>query len=65
MWRLKGDDQYKISEAFLDEPLELSNYLLIRSREHLYLKNKSEGKLKAGSGVAGAAYKKLTKEYYN
>ena len=37
IWRNKGDDQYKITEAFADNPLELSNYLLIRTREHIFL----------------------------
>jgi hypothetical protein len=52
IWRNKGDDNYKISNAFEDNPLELSNYLLIRTREHFYLQNKSLNKFDKEKGAA-------------
>mmetsp|Transcript_16386 Transcript_16386/g.22173 ORF Transcript_16386/g.22173 Transcript_16386/m.22173 type:complete len:99 (+) Transcript_16386:104-400(+) len=64
IWRNKGEDQYKISETFADNPLELSNYLLVRTREHLFLQNKAEGKLKAGSGATGKVYDKISGSTY-
>jgi hypothetical protein len=34
------NDGYKVSATFKDEPMDLSNYLLIRTREYLLLQNK-------------------------
>ena len=45
--------------------MELSNYLLVRTREHLYLQNKAEGKLKVGRNATGMAYKQITGQYWN
>lgn len=64
IWRNKGDQDYKISEAYADNPLELSHYLLIRTREHMFLTNKTEGKLPAAKSVSGKAYETLTTDYY-
>ena len=40
VWRNKEADSYKIAAGYQDVPLELSNYLLVRTREHLLLQNK-------------------------
>lgn len=56
IWRNKGEDQYAIGQSFNDNPLELSNYLLIRTREYMFLHNKAQGKLTAGRSVTGKAY---------
>jgi hypothetical protein len=44
VWRNKMTDGYKICPSFKDIPLDLSNYLLIRTREHLLLTNKITSK---------------------
>jgi len=64
IWRNKGDDMYHITNAFEDNPLELSNYLLIRTREHFYLQNKTLDRFTRGKGVAGYAYSKITGPEY-
>ena len=33
-------DGYKVGRVYKDEPMDLSNYLLIRTREYLLLQNK-------------------------
>lgn len=64
IWRNKGEEQYKISKAYLDNPLELSHYLLVRTRELMFLTNKAEGKLKVAPGVAGSIYNSLTESHW-
>ena len=56
MWRQRGEDAYKISDAFEDDPLELSHYLLIRTRELLFLTNKCENKLKPAEHATAITY---------
>ena len=64
IWRNQGDDQYKISDGFEDNPLELSNYLLLRTREHIYLQNKAQNKLPRASGAAGKFYQGIKGNYF-
>ena len=64
IWRNKGDDMYKISDAFEDNPLELSNYLLVRTREHLYLQNKIEQKLPQRKSVSAKFYQTVKGNYH-
>ena len=64
IWRNKADDQYKIAMHFADNPLDLTHYCLIRTREHLYMQNKVEKKLTSGPGVAGKVYSSITDDYY-
>ena len=40
IWRNNALQDYKIGDAYLDKPLELSNYLVVRSRERLLLESK-------------------------
>ena len=40
VWRSRFIEGYKIGPAYLEQPLDLSNYLLIRTRERLLLENK-------------------------
>ena len=40
VWRHCMTDGYKIGQSYKDVPLELSHFLLIRTREHLLLQNK-------------------------
>ena len=40
IWRNKMLDGYKIGYSFTEQPLDLSNFLLIRTRERLLLENK-------------------------
>ena len=40
VWRNKMTDGYKIGASFKDVPLDLSNYLLIRTRENILFRNK-------------------------
>ena len=58
VWRDKEDDAYKITEAYKDDPLELSHFLLIRTREYLLLQNKLEEKLNSNNFTA-----KYTNDY--
>ena len=58
VWRNKESDSYKIAQGFKDVPLELSNYLLVRTREHLLLQNKVQNKFMSGSVLS-----KFTKDY--
>ena len=58
VWRNKEADAYKIAAGYQDVPLELSNYLLVRTREHLLLQNKVQDKFQSGSVLS-----KFTKEY--
>ena len=58
MWRDKEDDAYKITEAYKDDPLELSNFLLVRTREYLLLQNKLEDKINSNSLMS-----KYTQDY--
>jgi hypothetical protein len=45
-------DGYKISEdCFEDKPLDLSNYLLLRTREQLLLQNRVSGALTSSAGM--------------
>ena len=37
IWRNNGRDQYSMSEEFKDNPLDLSHYLLVRTREHIFM----------------------------
>ena len=37
IWRNHVADGYKIGQAYTQQPLDLSNYLLIRTRENLLL----------------------------
>ena len=37
VWRNQVTDGYKIGEAFTEQPMDLSNYLLIRTRERFLL----------------------------
>jgi hypothetical protein len=46
IWRNEVLDGYKISEdCYQDKPLDLSNYLLLRTREQLLLQNRVNGSL--------------------
>lgn len=49
VWRNNVSDGYKISEGYHTEPMDLSNYLLLRSREHFLFKNKLANKFLPGS----------------
>jgi hypothetical protein len=40
VWRGAMTDSYKIADSYQDIPLDLTNYLIIRTREYLLLKNK-------------------------
>jgi hypothetical protein len=40
VWRNRYTEGYKIGLGFESEPLDLSNYLFIRTRERLLLENK-------------------------
>lgn len=40
VWRNQVNDGYKVSDNFKDEPMDLSNFLLVRTREYLLLQNK-------------------------
>ena len=40
IWRNKVTDGYKIGMAYKDQPMDLSNYLFIRTRERMLLENK-------------------------
>ena len=64
IWRNKGEDQYAIGQTFEDNPLELSNYLLVRTRERMFLHNKAQGKLTAGASVTSKAYEQITGKYW-
>ena len=64
VWRNQGDDNYKITEAFEDNPLELSHYLLVRTREHIFLQNKVEEKLAPAKTASGKAYQTIKGNYY-
>jgi len=37
VWRNCMTDGYKIGDSYKDIPLDLTNYLLIRTREHLVI----------------------------
>ena len=40
IWRNHYTQSYKVGQAYLQQPLDLSNYLFIRTRERLLLENK-------------------------
>lgn len=40
IWRNHFTQSYKVGQAYLSQPLDLSNYLFIRTRERLLLENK-------------------------
>jgi len=40
VWRNHVADNYKVAEGFTQQPLDLSNFLFLRTRESLLLKNK-------------------------
>lgn len=40
IWRNHYTQGYKVGEAYLQQPLDLSNFLFIRTRERLLLENK-------------------------
>jgi hypothetical protein len=40
VWRNHVTDGYKIGQVYYDQPMDLSNFLLIRTREYLLLQNK-------------------------
>lgn len=40
VWRNQYADSYKIGEAYRSLPMDLSNYLFIRTREHILFENK-------------------------
>jgi hypothetical protein len=40
IWRNHFTHSYKIGQAYLSQPLDLSNFLFIRTRERLLLENK-------------------------
>ena len=58
VWRDKEDDAYKITEAYRDDPLELSHYLLVKTREYLLLQNKLEERLNSKNFIS-----RYTKDY--
>lgn len=37
VWRNKMTDGYKVGQVYQDQPMDLSNYLLIRTREAILL----------------------------
>ena len=49
IWRNKAADGYKIGLCYEDVPLDLSHYLLMRSREQMILQNKLENKVNSGA----------------
>ena len=49
IWRDSQEEKYKIEEGYEDIPLQLSNYLLLRTRERLFVKNQMEEKLYSGT----------------
>lgn len=42
VWRNMYQDEYKISEGFKDVPLELSYFLLTRTRERILFENRMQ-----------------------
>jgi hypothetical protein len=40
VWRNHVTDGYKVGRDYEDSPMDLSNYLLIRTRERIVLENK-------------------------
>jgi len=40
IWRSTVMDGYKVGDAYKDQPMDLSNFLLIRTRERLLFENK-------------------------
>ena len=53
VWRNSVTDNYKIGASYTQEPLDLSNFLFIRTRERLLLENKvhAPGKVFKNSGL--------------
>jgi hypothetical protein len=45
VWRTSMTDSYKIADTYLDIPLDLTNFLILRTREYLLLKNKVSTKV--------------------
>jgi len=52
VWRNKMTDAYKIGNEFQDVPLDLTNYLLLRTRERLVLQNKLQQRINTGGFLA-------------
>lgn len=52
-------DGYKIEEGFKDRPLDLSNFLLLRSRMNLLLQNRLSGAIKNNDGLFAHLRNKL------
>jgi len=60
IWRNQMKDGYKISEdCYEDKPLDLSNYILLRTREQLLLQNRVNGSLTNNSGMLAGLRSKL------
>lgn len=54
VWRNHVTDNYKVVEGFAQQPLDLSNFLFVRTRENLLLQNKVHNPSKVlKSGKAG------------
>ena len=43
IWRNQYMDGYKIGDTYQDKPMDLSNYLLIRTREKMMLQGRVSG----------------------
>ena len=44
-------DGYKIGESYANKPMDLSNYLLIRTREKMMLQSRVQGFITGGSSL--------------
>ena len=64
VWRNSIHDGYKISEGYQDRPLDLSNYLLLRSRMHLLMQNRVSGHLKQTSGMFSSVWNHLSEKMF-
>lgn len=51
VWRNFVKDGYKIGEGYKDNPLDLSNYLLLTSRMQLLTQNRVAGTIKNQDGM--------------
>jgi len=60
IWRNEACDAYKIAhECYADKPLDLTNYLLIRTREQLLLQNRVSGAITNTRGMLSGLRSKL------
>ena len=64
IWRNKALDGYKIADDGVeDKPLDLSNYLLLRTREQMLLQNRVSGALTNTQAIGNTLFG-LQSKYY-